>query len=69
MREFHPEVLNDHLYVIIPLLLKICANGISEKEFQLNIEILRTIDVLKNCFNFSEHIGHIVHSCLHIMEN
>ena len=28
IREFHTSILNDHLYIIIPLVLRICSNGI-----------------------------------------
>lgn len=32
LREFHIQTLNDHLYLIVPLLLRICSNGISNVE-------------------------------------
>lgn len=49
IREFHTSILNDHLYIIIPILLRICSNGLTQVEIKLNIEVLLTIDTLKEC--------------------
>ncbi len=43
------------------MLLRICSNGMSSEEIKLNIEVLKTIDTLKNCSTFREHIGQIIH--------
>ena len=55
--EFHISILNNYLYIIIPMLLRICSNGVSNDEIKLNIEVLKTIDTLKNCQTFREHMG------------
>jgi hypothetical protein len=47
--EFHISILNNHLYIIIPMLLRICSNGVAPDEIKLNIEVLKTIDTLKQC--------------------
>lgn len=55
--EFHISILNNYLYIIIPMLLRICSNGVSPDEIKLNIEVLKTIDTLKHCTTFREHMG------------
>ena len=57
LREFHSSILNDHLYILLPLLLRIC----SDVDLKLNIEVLQTIDTLKECQSFREHMGQIIH--------
>ena len=59
--EFHISILSNHLYIIIPMLLRICANGVAPEEIKLNIEVLKTIDTLKSCQSFREHMGQIIH--------
>jgi hypothetical protein len=66
--EFHISILNNHLYIIVPMLLRICANGVTSDEIKLNIEVLKTIDTLKQCQSFKEHMGQIIHQLLQIME-
>jgi hypothetical protein len=43
------------------MLLRICAHGVTNEEIKLNIEVLKTIDNLKVCQSFREHIGQIIH--------
>jgi hypothetical protein len=50
------------------MLLRIASYGVSGEEIKLNIEVLKTIDTLKSCQSFREHIGQIIHSLLQIME-
>jgi hypothetical protein len=50
------------------MLLRICANGVTSDEIKLNIEVLKTIDTLKQCQSFKEHMGQIIHQLLQIME-
>lgn len=57
IREFHVTILNDHLFIIIPLLLRICSNNVSSLEIKLSLEIVKTIDSLKECHSFREHAG------------
>lgn len=47
--DFQISILSNYLYIIIPMLLRICSNGVSTDEIKLNIEVLKTIDTLKNC--------------------
>jgi hypothetical protein len=62
--EFQISILNNYLYIIIPMLLRICQNGVSAEEIKLNIEVLKTIETLRGCPNFREHMGQIIHSLL-----
>jgi hypothetical protein len=39
------------------MLLRICSNGVTTEEIKLNIEVLKTIETLKECPSFREHIG------------
>jgi hypothetical protein len=55
--EFHIQILNDHLYLIVPLLLRVCSNGITPQEIKLNIEVLHIFDALKECPIFKEHVA------------
>ena len=55
--EFNISILNNYLYIIIPMLLRICSNGVTQEEIKLNIEVLKTIDTLKACQSFREHMG------------
>lgn len=48
--------------------MRICSNGVSADEIKLNIEVLKTIDTLKQCQSFKEHMGQIMHQLLQIME-
>jgi serine/threonine-protein kinase mTOR len=66
--DFQISILSNYLYIIIPMLLRICSNGVSPDEIKLNIEVLKTIDTLKNCQTFREHMGQIIHSLLQVME-
>lgn len=66
--EFHISILNNHLYIIIPMLLRICSNGVAPEEIKLNIEVLKTFNTLKGCQSFREHMGQIIHQLLQIME-
>lgn len=67
--EFHLSILDNHLYIIIPMLLRLCANGgVTGEELKLSVEVLRTIDTLKQCSSFREHMGQIIHSLLQLME-
>jgi len=47
--DFHISILNNHLYILIPMLLRICSNGVTPDEIKLNIAVLKTIDTLKSC--------------------
>jgi len=66
--DFHISILNNHLYILIPMLLRICSNGVTSDEIKLNIAVLKTIDTLKSCQSFKEHVGQIIHQLLHTME-
>lgn len=57
LREFHIKILNDFLYIIVPLLLRIASNVQNKNEEEHNIEIIKTIEILKNCSNFREHVA------------
>lgn len=68
LAEFHLSILNNHLYIVVPQLLRICSNGVTAEEIKLNIEVLRAFDSFKACASFKEHLGQIAHQLLQIME-
>jgi len=49
--DFHISILSNYLYIIIPMLLRICSNGVSAEEIKLNIEVLKTIDTKYGVLN------------------
>jgi len=57
IREFHPDILDDYLYLLVPMLLRICSSGITSLETQLNTEALLTISSLRFCYTFREHVA------------
>jgi hypothetical protein len=55
---FDVNILDDHLYLIVPLLLRTAQKGRMSAEFaSMNIFAIKTLNDMVNCFTFREHIA------------
>ena len=60
--KFDTQILDDHLYLIVPLLLRTAKkNGISDDFVPMNIMAIKTLNEMKRCSTFKEHLAQVVH--------
>ena len=59
---FDVHILDDHLYLIVPLLLRTAQKGRMSAEFAtMNIYAIKTLNDMVNCSTFREHTAQVVH--------
>lgn len=71
LRGFSATILDDHLHLLIPTLLRICCGQIvqkNEKYEHLIKETLATLDSLKECRNTREYVANIIHQLIQVYE-
>ena len=60
--KFESQILDDHLYLIVPLLLRTAKkNGMSDDFVSMNIMAIKTLNEMKRCSTFREHLAQVVH--------
>lgn len=66
---FDPQILDDHLYLIVPLLLRTAKKyGVSDEFNQMNIHAIKTLNEMKRCSTFREHLAQVVHQLLRLLD-
>ena len=56
--KFESQILDDHLYLIVPLLLRTAKkNGMSDDCLSMNIMAIKTLNEMKRCSTFREHLA------------
>ena len=66
---FETNILDDHLYLIIPLLLRTAANGpISDQVVPIQKLAIITLTNMIKCSSFREFTAQVVHMLLKILE-
>jgi len=67
---FDYQILDDHLYLIVPLLLRTASHVRITPEFQdLNKVAIKTLNSVVNCSTFREHTAQVVHQLLRLLDN
>lgn len=66
---FESQILDDHLYLIVPLLLRTAKkNGMSDDFVLMNITAIKTLNEMKRCSTFREHLAQVVHQLLRLLD-
>lgn len=69
MPSFDYLILDDHLYLIVPLLLRTASRKFIHTEIAtLNKVAVKTLQEMVNCSTFREHTAQVVHQLLRILE-
>ena len=69
MPKFESQILDDHLYLIVPLLLRTAKkNGMSDDFVPMNIMAIKTLNEMKRCSTFREHLAQVVHQLLRLLD-
>ena len=59
---FDYQILDDHLYLIVPLLLRTASRKFIHTEISnLNKVAVKTLNEMVNCSTFREHTAQVVH--------
>lgn len=59
---FDYQILDDHLYLIVPLLLRTASRKFVHTEIAtLNRVAVKTLNEMVNCSTFREHTAQVVH--------
>lgn len=67
--KFESQILDDHLYLIVPLLLRTAKkNGMSDDFVPMNIMAIKTLNEMKRCSTFREHLAQVVHQLLRLLD-
>ena len=66
---FDYQILDDHLYLIIPLLLRTASRRVMHTDLSvLNKAAVKTLNEMVNCSTFREHTAQVVHQLLKTLE-
>ena len=69
MPKFEVQILDDHLYLIVPLLLRTAKkNQMSDEFVSMNIMAVKMLNEMKRCSTFREHLAQVVHQLLRLLD-
>ena len=67
---FDYQILDDHLYLIVPLLLRTASRKFHHSEIAVLCKVaIKTLNEMVNCSTFREHTAQVVHQLLRILES
>lgn len=67
--KFESQILDDHLYLIVPLLLRTAKkNGVSDEFVPMNLRAIKTLNEMKRCSTFREHLAQVVHQLIRLLD-
>ena len=69
LTKFELQILDDHLYLIVPLLLRTAKkNQVSDDFVSMNINAVKMLNEMKRCSTFREHLAQVVHQLLRLLD-
>ena len=66
---FDTQILDDHLYLIVNLMLRTAQTGLMKEQFEkMNQFAINTLQKLVRCSTFREHLAQVVHQLLRLLD-